>query len=97
MIRLGVVLAAVNLVLLFVGAPSWGWKYVGLGWLIVLAGIVIYFYRSWSDRRAPDRAVVGVPTLSQGQEAMTEERSPWPIRRSQRKSIRSAPTSAGPT
>jgi len=24
MIRLGVVLAAVNLVLLFVGAPSWG-------------------------------------------------------------------------
>jgi hypothetical protein len=24
-------------VLLFVGAPSWGWSYVGLGWLIVLA------------------------------------------------------------
>jgi len=37
--------------LLFVGAPSWGWKYVGLGWLIVLSGVVIYYYRRWSDER----------------------------------------------
>lgn len=51
MIRLGVVLAAGNFVLLFVGAPSWGWKYVGLGWAIVLAGVVVYYYRAWSDRR----------------------------------------------
>src|SRR3990170_1680601 len=28
MLRLGIVLAAVNFMLLFVGAPSWGWKYV---------------------------------------------------------------------
>ncbi len=68
MIRLGVVLAAVNLVLLFVGAPSWGWKYVGLGWLIVLAGIVIYYYRSWSDRRIAGQAPASVATLAGRQE-----------------------------
>jgi len=56
MIRLGVVLAAGNFVLLFVGAPSWGWKYVGLGWLIVVAGVAIYYYRSWSDRRREAQA-----------------------------------------
>jgi amino acid transporter len=50
MIRLGVVLAAVNLVLLFLGAPSWGWKYIGIGWAIVLAGIAVYYFRVWSDR-----------------------------------------------
>jgi len=50
-LRLGIVLAAVNFMLLFVGAPSWGWKYVGLGWLIVLSGVVIYYYRRWSDER----------------------------------------------
>jgi amino acid transporter len=63
MIRLGVVLAAVNFVLLFVGAPSWGWKYVGLGWLIVLAGIVIYYYRAWSDRRVPRGVALGMTSL----------------------------------
>ena len=63
MIRLGVVLAAVNFVLLFVGAPSWGWKYVGLGWLIVLAGIAIYYYRAWTDRRLPGRVAIGMPAL----------------------------------
>jgi len=51
MIRLGVVFAAVNFVLLFVGSPSWGWKYIGIGWAIVLAGIVIYYARAWNDRR----------------------------------------------
>jgi amino acid transporter len=69
MIRLGVVLAAVNFVLLFVGAPSWGWKYVGLGWAIVLAGIVIYYYRAWSDRRVATRAAVGMATMPQRPEA----------------------------
>lgn len=69
MIRLGVVLAAVNLVLLFVGAPSWGWSYVGLGWLIVLSGIVIYLYRSWSDRRIPVREAAGAATLARGKES----------------------------
>ena len=68
MIRLGVVLAAVNLVLLFVGAPSWGWKYVGLGWLIVLSGIVIYYYRSWSDRRMTGHAAADVAALAGRQE-----------------------------
>jgi amino acid transporter len=60
MIRLGIVFAAVNFVLLFVGAPSWGWKYVGLGWGIVLAGIVIYYYRRWSDRRIAAGAAIGL-------------------------------------
>jgi amino acid transporter len=69
MIRLGVVLAAVNLVLLFVGAPSWGWSYVGLGWLIVLSGIVIYFYRSWSDRRIPAREAAAAAALARGEES----------------------------
>jgi len=69
MIRLGVVFAAVNLVLLFVGAPSWGWSYVGLGWLIVLAGIAIYYYRAWSDRRVPERATVAAATLAGGEES----------------------------
>ncbi len=60
MIRLGVVFAAVNFVLLFVGAPSWGWKYVGIGWGIVLVGIAIYYYRAWSDRRiAATQAAAG--------------------------------------
>ena len=63
MIRLGIVFAAVNFVLLFVGAPSWGWKYVGLGWLIVLAGIAIYYYRAWTDRRLPGRVAIGMPAL----------------------------------
>jgi len=63
MIRLGVSLAAGNLVLLFVGAPSWGWKYVGLGWLIVLAGVVIYYYRQWSDRRAEERSGLALAAL----------------------------------
>jgi hypothetical protein len=62
-IRTGVVLAGGNLVLLFVGAPSWGWKYVGLGWLIVLAGVVIYYYRQWSDRRAEMLATSARPTF----------------------------------
>jgi amino acid transporter len=69
MIRLGIVFAAVNFVLLFVGAPSWGWKYVGLGWAIVLAGVVIYYYRTWSDRRIAGRAAVGMATLSHRPEA----------------------------
>ena len=70
MIRLGVVLAAVNLVLLFVGAPSWGWSYVGLGWLIVLLGIVIYYCRAWSDRRrATERVAVGAAPLAGGEES----------------------------
>jgi amino acid transporter len=68
MIRLGIVLAAVNLVLLFVGAPSWGWKYVGLGWLIVLAGIVIYYYRAWSDRRSAGQAATDMAALAGRQE-----------------------------
>ena len=59
MVRLGVALAAVNLVLLFIGAPSWGWKYVGLGWAIVFAGIVIYYWRAAADRRAPGARAVG--------------------------------------
>jgi amino acid transporter len=52
MIRLGVVLASVNFILLFVGAPSWGWKAVGTGWGITMAGVVFYFYRLYTDRRA---------------------------------------------
>jgi O-antigen/teichoic acid export membrane protein len=60
LIRLGVVFAAVNFVLLFVGAPSWGWKYVGIGWGIVVVGIAIYYYRAWSDRRvAASQAALG--------------------------------------
>lgn len=60
LIRLGVVFAAVNFVLLFVGAPSWGWKYVLIGWGIVLTGIAIYYYRAWSDRRvAASQAAIG--------------------------------------
>ena len=59
MVRLGVALAAVNVVLLFIGAPSWGWKYVGLGWAIVFAGIGIYYWRAAADRRAPAAQAVG--------------------------------------
>jgi hypothetical protein len=33
------------------GAPSWGWKAVGTGWGITLAGVVFYFYRRYTDRR----------------------------------------------
>jgi len=62
MLRAGIVLSAVNFVLLFVGAPSWGWKYVGLGWLIVLAGVAIYYYRVWSDRR-------GIPSFAEADPA----------------------------
>src|SRR5262249_9169627 len=68
MIRLGVVLAAVNLVLLFVGAPSWGWKYVGLGWLIVLAGIVIYWCGWGGDGRMAGHGAADVAALGGRQE-----------------------------
>jgi len=63
MIRVGVALAAVNLVLVFVGAPSWGWSSVALGWLIVLAGIPIYYYRRWRDGRLPARRTAEVDPL----------------------------------
>lgn len=56
MIRLGIVFASVNLILLFVGAPSWGWKAVGTGWGITVAGVAIYAYRLWSDRVIGRRA-----------------------------------------
>jgi amino acid transporter len=54
---LAVALAAANLVFVFVGAPSWGWKPVALGWLIVLAGVAIYELRRRSDRRGAAAAV----------------------------------------
>ena len=65
MLRLGIVLAAVNFVLLFAGAPAWGWSAVGTGWGIVLAGVVFYYWRMWSDRRrlAPARPAVGLATI----------------------------------
>jgi amino acid transporter len=59
MIRLGIVFAAANFVFLFVGAPSWGWKYIGIGWAIVLFGIVVWYWRAWSDRRLTQSAPVG--------------------------------------
>jgi amino acid transporter len=43
--RLAPVLAGFNFILLFVGAPSWGWGAVGLGWAIVLLSIPLYLYR----------------------------------------------------
>lgn len=52
MIRLGVLFASVNFILLFVGAPSWGWKAVGTGWGITIAGVAIYFYRVYIDKRS---------------------------------------------
>jgi len=51
LIRFGLFLAAVNLVLLFVGAPSWGWGAAGLGWAIVLAGVAATYIDAWVEGR----------------------------------------------
>ncbi len=52
LMNLGLLWAAINFVLLFVGAPLWGWGAVGLGWAIVASGLVLYGYRTWQDRQA---------------------------------------------
>ncbi len=52
-IRLAPALAGFNFLLLFGGAPTWGWGPVALGWGIVLLSIPLYLYRQWSDGRAP--------------------------------------------
>lgn len=49
---LAVPLAGVNMFLLFVGAPTWGWGAVALGWGICLAAIPFYLWRQYSDRKA---------------------------------------------
>jgi amino acid transporter len=49
--RLAVVFAGINMVLLFVGGPSWGWGPMALGWGIVLLAVPFYFYRRRTDRR----------------------------------------------
>lgn len=44
-VALAVVLAAANLVFVFVGAPAWGREPVLLGWAVVLSGLVVYAVR----------------------------------------------------
>lgn len=71
MVRIGVVFAAVNMMLLFVGSPSWGWNGVITGWAITIGGILIYYYRVWTDRRraratVPARALPSVPAMPAG-------------------------------
>jgi hypothetical protein len=61
LIRLGVVWTAVNFIFIFVGSPSWGWSKLGLGWLIVLLGIPIWYYRQWNDRRKSGAASLEAP------------------------------------
>jgi amino acid transporter len=84
LIRFGLVLAAVNLILLFVGAPSWGWVPVGLGYLIVLTGVAATYVDAWVEGRgatgrrlstaAPRTAAVGtVPE----KEAEVDPLGPW--------------------
>ncbi len=52
-IRLAPALAGLNFLLLFGGAPTWGWGPVALGCGIVLLSIPLYLYRQWHDKRAP--------------------------------------------
>jgi amino acid transporter len=61
MVRLGVLFAAVNCVLLFVGAPTWGWKSVGIGWVITLLGVVIYYAERYAERRGGWRTPPAAP------------------------------------
>ena len=56
-VRLAVVFAGVNMVLLFVGGPSWGWGPMALGWGIVALSVPFYLYRRHSDARAPVEVV----------------------------------------
>jgi amino acid transporter len=51
-VRLAVVFAGLNMVLLFVGGPTWGWGPMALGWGIVLLAIPFYLYRRHADARA---------------------------------------------
>ncbi len=51
MIRIGILLACLNFILLFVGSPSWGWKAVATGWGVTLLGVAIYYWRRWDDAR----------------------------------------------
>lgn len=57
--RLAVVFAGINMVLLFVGGPTWGWGPMALGWGIVLLAVPFYFYRRRSDRRTTAGVIVG--------------------------------------
>ena len=59
--RLAVVFAGINMVLLFVGGPSWGWGPMALGWGIVLLAVPFYFYRRRSDQRLTSGVVVRAP------------------------------------
>ena len=60
-LRLAPALAGLNFLLLFGGAPTWGWGPVALGWVIVLLSIPLYLYRQWSDRRAPASPTAPTP------------------------------------
>jgi amino acid transporter len=64
-IRLAVVFAGFNMVLLFVGGPSWGWGPIALGWGIVVLSVPFYFYRRYSDARRPV-AVAPAPAVAAG-------------------------------
>ncbi len=50
-IRLALGLAALNLVLVFVGSPSWGREPVALGWLVLLGGLLVYARRRREHER----------------------------------------------
>jgi hypothetical protein len=50
-VRLAVVFAGLNMVLLFVGGPTWGWGPMALGWGIVLLAVPFYLYRRHADAR----------------------------------------------
>jgi len=68
LIRFGLFLAAVNLILLFVGAPSWGWGAAGLGWAIVLAGVAATYIDAWVEGRgaAGRRLSTAAPKTADG-------------------------------
>ncbi len=52
-IRLAPALADLNFLLLFGGAPTWGWGPVALAWGIVLLSIPLYLYRQCTTSALP--------------------------------------------
>ncbi len=72
LIRFGLVLAAVNLVLLWVGAPSWGFGAAFLGWAIVLIGVAA----TYIDARIEGRGERG-RRLATVETAEVDPLGPW--------------------